>query len=240
MKVFVVSLKRSVDRRERIQKHLDTLDISFEFFDAIDGSIEGFQYSDHARPLTTKKHKGYTLKANEVACFASHYGLWKKSIELNESIVIIEDNVEPISKAKELIELSFQYINKYGYIKLSATQKSQFTNIVNLTPEFQLGGYERKTCGTTAYIVSPKVAQRFVDNAHEFLEPVDDYMEKPWRHQVQTYSVSPDLFTRADISSTIGPTRKNKSGISLFNKTYIELFRTYELLMKSLHWKNKE
>lgn len=97
----------------------------------------------------------------------------------------------------------------------------------------------KKTCGTTAYIISSKAAQRFIDNAQAFLEPVDDYMEKPWRHQVQTYSVSPDLFTRADITSTIGSTRKDKSGISLFNKIYIELFRTYESLMKSLHWKNK-
>lgn len=240
MKVFVVSLKRSVDRRERIQTHLDALDISFEFFDAIDGSVEGFLYSEHAHPDITKKRKGYTLKTSEVACFASHYALWKISIELNESIVIIEDNVDPIPNAKKLIELSFQYINKYAYIKLSATQKSQFTDILNLTPEFQLGGYEKKTCGTTAYIISPKAAQYFIDNAQEFLEPVDDYMEKPWRHHVQAYSISPDLFTRADISSTIGSTRKNKNGISLFNKAYIELFRTYESLMKSLHWKNKE
>lgn len=240
MKVFVISLKRSVDRRELIQKHLDALDISFEFFDAIDGSVENFLYSEHARPSITKKRKGYTLKTSEVACFASHYALWKKSIELNESIVIIEDNVDPIPKAKELIELSLQQITKYGYIKLSATQKSQFTDIVNLTPEYKLGGYEKKTYGTTAYIISPKVAQHFIDNAHEFLEPVDDYMEKPWRHHVQTYSVSPDLFTRADITSTIGLTRKDKNGISPFNKIYIELFRTYESLMKSLHWKNKE
>lgn len=239
MKVFVVSLKRSVDRRERIQKHLNELDISFEFFDAIDGSIEGFQYSDHARPDITKKRKGYALKTSEIACFASHYALWKKSIELNESIVIIEDNVDPIPNAKKLIELSFQYIKKYGYIKLSATQKSKFTDLVNLTPEYKLGGYEKKTCGTTAYIISPKTAQHFIDNAQEFLEPVDDYMEKPWRHHAQTYSISPDLFTRADIVSTIGSTRKNKSGTSPFDKIYIELFRSYESLMKSLHWKNK-
>ncbi|MUK77076.1 glycosyltransferase [Aliivibrio fischeri] len=239
MKVFVVSLKRSVDRRERIQKHLDALNISFEFFDAIDGSVKNFQYSDHGRPVTTKKRKGYSLKTSEIACFASHYAMWQKCVSLNEPIVIMEDNVDPIANAKQIIELSFEHIQTYDYIKLSATHKSPFHRILDLTPEFQLGGYKKKTCGTTAYIISPKAAQRFIDNAQAFLEPVDDYMEKPWRHQVQIYSVSPDLFTRADITSTIGSTRKDKSGISPFNKIYIELFRTYESLMKSLHWKNK-
>lgn len=144
MKVFVVSLKRSVDRRERIQKHLDALDISFEFFDAIDGSIENFQYSDHARPVTTKKRKGYSLKTSEIACFASHYAMWQKCVSLNESIVIMEDNVDPIANAKQIIELSFEHIQTYDYIKLSATHKSPFHRILDLTPEFQLGGYKKK------------------------------------------------------------------------------------------------
>ncbi|MDF4730685.1 glycosyltransferase family 25 protein, partial [Vibrio parahaemolyticus] len=39
MKVFVVSLTRSLDRRERIEEKLKQQDITFEFFDAVDGSF---------------------------------------------------------------------------------------------------------------------------------------------------------------------------------------------------------
>nr|WP_281486429.1 glycosyltransferase family 25 protein [Vibrio diabolicus] len=102
-----------------------------------------------------------------------------------------------------------------------------------------LGGYSAGTCGTTAYIVTPKAASKFVMHAQEFIEPVDDYMEKPWRHGVQVYSVSPDLFTRAEIASTIGGKRKDKSKMTLANKIYAELFRTYESILKFLYWKNR-
>ncbi|MDF4907562.1 glycosyltransferase family 25 protein, partial [Vibrio parahaemolyticus] len=40
MKVFVVSLDRSLDRRERIEEKLKQQGITFEFFDAVDGSVD--------------------------------------------------------------------------------------------------------------------------------------------------------------------------------------------------------
>lgn len=48
MKVFVVSLARSLDRRERIEEKLKQQGIEFEFFDAVDGSIDGFLHSEKA------------------------------------------------------------------------------------------------------------------------------------------------------------------------------------------------
>lgn len=145
MKVFVVSLKRSVDRRERIQKHLDALDISFEFFlMRLTDQLKTFNILIMLALLPQKKRKGYSLKTSEIACFASHYAMWQKCVSLNESIVIMEDNVDPIANAKQIIELSFEHIQTYDYIKLSATHKSPFHRILDLTPEFQLGGYKKK------------------------------------------------------------------------------------------------
>lgn len=40
MKIYVISLKRSPERREYIKKQLDDLSIEFEFFDAVDGRVE--------------------------------------------------------------------------------------------------------------------------------------------------------------------------------------------------------
>ena len=239
MKAFVISLKRSIDRRERIEQQLRAVGIPFEFFDAIDGSIDNFTYSDRARPAITKKRKGYSLKTNEIACFASHYSIWEKCLSLNKAIIVIEDNVDPAIDAKAIIELCFKQIEQYNYIKLSATHKSNFYPIKSIISDYKLGSYQKGTCGTTAYILTPKAARYFIRNATSFLEPVDDYMEKPWRHHVQTYSVQPNLFSRANIASTIGAKRKKKIGITAFNKIYIELYRIYESLMKSLYWKNK-
>ena len=45
MKTFVISLERSVERRERVKKLLDTAGITFEFIDAADAKQKNFKYS---------------------------------------------------------------------------------------------------------------------------------------------------------------------------------------------------
>ena len=239
MKVFVVSLTRSTERRERMQCQLVNAGINFEFFDAIDASQDDFLYSEKARPQLTLQRKGYTLKSGEIGCFASHYRLWQMCTELGEAIVILEDNVDILPTTKDALNRLNQYIDKYGYIKLAATQPSSFTNIEAITEQMQLGQYAKKSCGTTAYVISPKAAQAFIDNAVHFIEPVDDYMEKPWRHKVKTYSIFPSQFSRAEISSTISGNdtkRKEKNNITLLQKFYIEIYRSYESIMKKLFW----
>lgn len=239
MKIFVVSLARSIERRRRIENKLNKESVEFTFFDAIDGSIPEFRHSEKKHPSITQLRKGYQLKTSEIACFASHYELWLHCIYLNEPIVVLEDNVDPVKGLKQVLDNIYPLIKKYKYIKLSATHKRTFHTITTLESGYSLGGYAAGTCGTTAYIISPSSASKFVENAKSFIEPVDDYMEKPWRHKVQAYSIAPDLFTRAQIESTIGVKRKDKSNMTLFNKIYAELFRAYESTLKFLYWKNK-
>lgn len=239
MKVFVVSLTRSIERRERVQRLLDQEGVDFEFFDAVDGSLPNFTHSEKSRERITRARKGYQMHENELACFASHYEVWQHCIKLNEAIIVLEDNVDPVGPIKEVLTSAFAQINYYGYIKLSATRKQTFHKIISLVNGYDLGGYSSGTCGTTAYIISPSTAELFVKNAQTFLEPVDDYMEKPWRHGVQVYSVYPDLFSRAKVMSTIGSKRKDKSQMTLFNKIYAEFFRTYESILRFISWKNK-
>ncbi|NGN99187.1 glycosyltransferase family 25 protein [Grimontia sp. S25] len=244
MKVYVLSLARSCDRRERMKLQLDKAGVEFEFFDAIDGSSsERFTHSEKAAPQLTFKRKGYFLRPNEVACFASHYSLWEKCIELDTPILILEDNVDIDDiVSTEVLDEVMNYASKYGYIKLSSTFQSAFTELYKLSCGISVGQFSKKSCGTTAYILSPLAAQKFVKNAKRFIEPVDDYMEKPWRHGVKTYSVHPSLFERANIPSTISSdskSRKHKVQVGLFSKLYRELFRIHESIARIIFWKHR-
>lgn len=242
MKIFVVSLTRSQERRQRMSLQLLDAGIEFEFFDAVDASQDHFLYSNKASQKQTFQRKGYELKPGEIGCFASHYSLWQKCVELQAPVVILEDNVDIQPLAGDILQILEPYINKYGYVKLAATQPSKFTPIEEITTQTQLGQYAKKSCGTTAYALSPQAAQTFIANADYFIEPVDDYMEKPWRHQVKTYSVKPSLFERAEITSTISSQntkRKEKQKLGVLQKVYIESYRSYESIMKKLFWNHK-
>ena len=228
MKVFVVSLKRSVDRRERINKQLNDAGIEFEFIDAIDASVANFTYSERRNEALTKKRFGYKLLESEIACFASHHIAWEHCIHENNPCLILEDNCNISEDLKNYLSQFNSLASKYDFLKLCATKPKLFTTISSIDSKYKIIRYFKRTCGIMGYIITPKAAKVFVTNATQFIEPVDDYMEKPYLHNITTYCTHPALVFRAKIQSTIGTKRKNKTGITLLDKCYIESFRLYE------------
>ncbi len=228
MKTYVINLKRSIERRERIEKALDDAKINFEFIEAIDSSHPNFLYSERRNNILSRRRFGYKLLENEVACFASHHRAWEKCLELKTPILVLEDNCDLLPDFHSNIHLFDDLAQKYNFLKLAATNKKAFVNIESINPTINIVRYKKKACGIMGYIITPKAAFQFINNVGEFIEPVDNYMEKPYKHGISTYTINPDLVKRADIPSEIGNKRKDKTGITLWNKLYIELFRLYE------------
>ncbi|MGL4473568.1 MAG: glycosyltransferase family 25 protein [Shewanella sp.] len=237
MKVFVINLARSTERRQLMTEKMAAAGVEFEFFDAIDAAVPDFRLSERAAPNITKRRKGYELLPSEIACYASHFRLWQQCIELNEPLVILEDNIDLVKEFKVVLEKTFSRVSEFGYIKLAATKPRAFKSKANVDGTHQIGVYKKGTCGTTGYIITPEVAARFISCSDKFIEPVDDFMEKPWIHKVQAYSLKPSICLRGEVVSTIGSGRKKKQKTGMVNKVFIELFRCCESIMHIYYWK---
>lgn len=234
MKIFVISLERSEDRRKRVVEALGNRGIRFEFLNAVDASKPDYQYSERRNDTLTRKRFGYTLTTGEVACFASHHVAWEKCLELNESILVLEDNCDFSDRFFDLLPQLELPLDKFQHIKLAATRSQEPMVVEQLNQSLAVVTYKRRTCGTMGYLITPDVAARFINGASSFIEPVDNYMEKPYKHGVKTYCFYPDLVYRAKIQSTIGSKRKNKSNLPALLKVYIELFRLYEQIRNKI------
>ncbi|TEW56613.1 glycosyltransferase family 25 protein [Psychromonas sp. RZ22] len=235
MKVFVISLKRSTERRIKIESSLNNIGINFEFFDAVDGKENNFKYYKKQRPIKTKKRHGYALTRNEIACYASHYSIWEKCIQINEPILVLEDNCEFTDALKSSINTFDELAEKYKFIKLCSIFKRKTKKKEILKNGLEIVTYLKRGSGTQGYILSPEAAKEFIIHSHEFIEAVDDYMEKPWRHGVKTYYFKPNIIRRAEIVSTIGSDRKDKKNLTIYDKLTIELFRLYEQIRYTLY-----
>lgn len=234
MRIFVISLERSTDRRARVIEALGRKGIQFEFLNAVDASRPEYQYSERRCDALTRKRFGYTLTTGEIACFASHHLAWEKCLELNEPIMVLEDNCDFNERFFDLIPQLGLPLGKFQHIKLAATRPQEPIIIEQLDDSLAIVSYKRRTCGTMGYLVTPSAAARFISGANLFIEPVDNYMEKPYKHGVKTYCFYPDLVYRAKIQSTIGSQRKNKSNLPLLRKVYIESFRLYEQIRNKI------
>lgn len=96
MKTLVINLKRRQDRLDRFLKTNSTKLTDHEVIEAVDGrelTIEklndmGFDTDkDWRDPIRKTK-----LTRGEVGCFLSHWKAWERCVELNESVIIMEDD----------------------------------------------------------------------------------------------------------------------------------------------------
>ncbi|ENM3991490.1 glycosyltransferase family 25 protein, partial [Vibrio cholerae] len=120
MKIYVISLKNSLDRRASIEQQMTSHGLKFEFFDAIDGRIDPphplFANYDYTKRLWLTS--GKMPMRGELGCYASHYLLWQKCVELNAPIVVLEDDVIINENFPQYLSIMKDKTNEYGFLRL--------------------------------------------------------------------------------------------------------------------------
>jgi glycosyl transferase family 25 len=108
-------------------------------------------------------------------CFLSHYALWLKSIELNESIIVFEHDGEMLRPLPGNIETMFEEFllldpyNKFtgDYSSQHQTQDSRSFQVVEYkSPESRkkYGITDEYAMGLQAYIIKPSAAKKLISS----------------------------------------------------------------------------
>ena len=219
MNVFVLSLKNS-PRRKSVDEILTNGGIEFEFFDAVDGKKEFNPLFENYKQQKRFVRKGYDLLPGEKGCFASHYLLWKKCVELGTPIVVLEDDIEILPSFKHCVSTLLPVCNQFGLIRLHNSGTS-----VNESPahryhvsDLHINDFTKPCLGTQGYIISPEAAKKLMDNAFPFYEAVDDFIDNEWRHRAGVYSLEKHCVTHlVGVESDIGDRKKH---LSVYQEKY--------------------
>ena len=126
MKIVVINLD---NRKDRLQTFNTTNpNLTYERYSAVDGnklsykklSEDGFDVNhDWIDPLLKTP-----LTKGEVGCFLSHWNLWNKCIEENESLLILEDDAILTHRfdIQEISNLSYDFVY-LGYKEMGKKNK---------------------------------------------------------------------------------------------------------------------
>ncbi|EOG9633210.1 glycosyltransferase family 25 protein [Campylobacter lari] len=241
IKVFIINLERSKDRKKFMQEQIQKLftynpnlkdKLEFEFFKAIDGSKnEHLQFKSHF-PWWCQLIRGVKLSTNEKACFASHYSLWIKCQKINRPIIILEDDVEFVNLSswnqaiQDILHSNYKYV-RFFYIDNVSTIKEQ-GNFYSI--------YE-KCGGGQGYFLHPKAANMLSIKSKYFIDAVDNYMDMYYLHKVQNiayyhFLVQPNY----KLHSTIN-IRKSKTKI--YAKITREIIQLYFQILKYNYQRKK-
>lgn len=102
--IFVVNLKRSPERRQRIEKEMSNnhffKGINFDFIEAVDGqtiTLENEPLLKEVKIVEKWKepYMGRHITKGEVGCALSHYKIWKKMVDESiDNVLVLEDDIE--------------------------------------------------------------------------------------------------------------------------------------------------
>ncbi|MEZ9575033.1 glycosyltransferase family 25 protein [Vibrio sp. 10N.261.55.F4] len=237
-KIFVINLESSIERRKNISCQLNELDLSFDIFNAVDGrDTPTHPLFERYNDKLSQAFRAKTLSAGQLGCYASHYLLWEKCVEINQPIIVIEDDalifkdeflnfIQDISDVPEAVECVRLFKNKRRKYDSYEVYKSNSTNIHKFT---------KGHMSATAYFLRPSGAKKFLQHSHEWYMAVDIYMDRFWQNEVECYGTAvPCLTNDPKFDSDIGY-EKRTSTRSLFKKCKREWFNLNETIQRHLH-----
>jgi len=146
MRSYIIRLSdfpNSVEWSEKAYNSAEEHGWNIYFFEGVNGKKETLL--DYNIKVNKKYKKAIPAfeRVGTVGCFLSHYKLWKKCIELNESICVLEHDVT--------IHKSFPKLEFKDVIKLSTNKKAK---------DIYLGEW---WAGAMGYCVTPSGASKLVN-----------------------------------------------------------------------------
>ncbi|GEM_PF-2811806 len=107
IKILIINLKRSADRREAISKNLDALNLQYEFVDAIDGIdlSKDFIEKVNNQPGSFKTSYGRDMTLGETGASLSHLKTYQLIVEKKYSFsLVLEDDAGFDERLKIFLE----------------------------------------------------------------------------------------------------------------------------------------
>jgi len=217
LKTFVINLAGSDERWETTSARLKELNVSFERFEAVDGRVSPHPLFERHDDNLRQKYRGRALSGGELGCFASHFLLWQRCVELDEPIVVMEDDIIINDSFPEAIKVAEANIQRLPYLRFSGIHlKRRPYKKIDQLGDFDLVDHIRGPAGTQCYVLSPQAAKIFIQHADVWFLAVDDYMDRYWQHGINCYSLMPFPVGLADVETDM--VRPKKASRSLKTK----------------------
>lgn len=233
LQVRVISLKRSPERRKRVEQQLQDFFLDWQFLDAIDG----FKLKPYPKSYNQEKVRrlqGHDLTPGEIGCYLSHLKAWEQCVHENIPMLVFEDDFVIGPNIKPIIIDLVACQNLWGVVRLSGIHETK-DNIVQSRDLYRLAINHGDPCGTASYLIQPWAAQTLIDHSVEIYEAVDHFMEHFSKHGVRIYAAKPYPITLSDSKSTIVD-RNDKQPIQGVKKLLRSIYRAWDRLTSKNPW----
>jgi len=183
--VFIVNLKKDIEKKEHMQKLCEKHSLNYRFFDAIYGKhLSNEEINQVYAQKEAVQYSGKGLSLGEIGCALSHKNIYRTIIdEKLEQALILEDdiefnrNIEEILKSLSLFPTDWEVVllGHHSYISRESETRSNVWWSRQITPNYQLKRPSEIGYGTYGYLINKRGAQKLFDKLKHIYKPIDHY-----------------------------------------------------------------
>jgi glycosyl transferase family 25 len=232
-KIYVINMKSSVERADKIKLRLDALGLPFEFFDAVRGADLDYKnapYYDRKRRL---RYFGRDLLAGEIGCLLSHRGVYEKMLQDDVEIaLVLEDDVTLDDDIKALLERIMAHNKKWDLLRFLGNKKpfsKGFRVLGALDDTHNFVRIPTVPGGAYGYMLTKHTAKVLVRQTEKSCFPIDTIHGRVWDTGLDVQALHPSpIYVDQSQGTTIGDQRFDKTlQIKGLQKVFYPAFRAW-------------
>ncbi len=206
LKILVINLARSSERRAGMRRQLEALGVDFEFVAAVDG--RDFDVQAHPAYDSPRRRRafGRDLNGGELGCLLSHRAIFQRMVDEGlEQVLVLEDDVvlgADFLAVMPSILAAAEHYDIVRFLSASKIARLRQRRVLPLAKGYSLARLETTPGGAYAYLIRRRAAERLLPLMQRNWLPVDTLMGRAWEHGLNWLIVWPAL---ADYDRNIDP-----------------------------------
>lgn len=227
--IYIINLEKSTDRKAYLQAQFDQLfgentTQEINFFKAINGKENpAHPLFSHYNEKKRISRKGQPLTLNQLGCYASHYSMWEKCVELNKPIIVLEDDAKFKDNFLQVLDFINSEKNTFEFFWLQPDRLKNKRKMIADFGDFSVQQFSKGFIGATGYYLTPKAAKKYLKQSEEWSLAVDVTMDRFFENKVPPYAIVPPcLEADYDLDSTIHEEQSKYRTLKV--KLYREIF----------------
>ncbi|MBJ7257402.1 MAG: glycosyltransferase family 25 protein [Akkermansiaceae bacterium] len=233
LQAIVISLRRSLDRRAKVESELQKISLPWSFLDAVDGT-ELQNPPNEYKALKVKCLQGYELTPNEIGCYLSHKEAWRRCVEKNIPTLIFEDDFILAPEFGHTILALLNRPSDWNFVRLQGLYDVPYQELL-LIDGVHLVKNIGDAVGAAAYLLKPEIARTLITESFDIYEPVDHFLEHQKKHGLEFLAVHPYPVDITRAKSTIDD-RHERAPVQGMRKRLRSVARALDRVFSKRPW----
>ena len=198
MKITIINLDRSEDRRREISAHVEALGLDFDCHRAVDG----MNLPDECRALVDwhgSRRDGIYVQMGSVANWISQCQVFRDMVENGPDVMtVLEDDAVPAKELPSVLELLESMTDQFDIVFLHSGPDRPFIPALELATDHRLGRLRWSHFGTQGYVITRRAARTFLEHYPLARTGIDRALASYWRHGLRTFCLRPAVVHHAE------------------------------------------